>query len=208
MRLYTYFRSSAAYRVRIALNLKGVPYESVPVNLLKGEQREEAYAAVNPQKRLPALDIGDTILTQSPAILEYLDEVYPDPPLLPLGAVNRAKVRAIASIVGCDIHPLNNLGPLGYLKTKLGHDQATADEWYAHWVRDGFEAIEIMLEPGPYACGSRVTLADLYLVPQVFNARRFNISLDPYPKIAAVDAACAELRAFQDAAPARQPDAA
>lgn len=207
MKLYTYFRSSAAYRVRIALNLKGVPYEAVPVNLLKGEQREEAYTAVNPQKRLPALDIGGTVLTQSPAILEYLDEAYPEPPLLPLGAVNRAKVRTIASIVGCDIHPLNNLGPLGYLKKTLGHDQSTADAWYAHWVREGFDTIEALMQPGPYACGARVTLADLYLVPQVFNARRFNISLDAYPKIAAVDAACAELRAFQDAAPERQPDA-
>jgi maleylacetoacetate isomerase len=207
VRLYTYFRSSAAYRVRIALNLKGVPYESVPVNLLKGEQRDETYGVINPQKRLPALDIDGTILVQSPAILEYLDEVYPEPPLLPVGAVNRAKVRAVASIVGCDIHPLNNLGPLGYLKKTLGHDQATADAWYAHWVHEGFEAIEAMIAPGPYACGPRVTLADLYLVPQVFNARRFNISLNAYPKIVAVDAACAELRAFQDAAPEHQPDA-
>jgi maleylacetoacetate isomerase len=207
VKLYTYFRSSAAYRVRIALNLKGVPYESVPVNLLKGEQLEVAYSSINPQKRLPSLDIGDAVLTQSPAILEYLDEVYPEPPLLPLGAVNRAKVRAVAAIIGCDIHPLNNLGPLNYLKKKLGHDQATADSWYAHWVREGFDAIEALIEPGPYCFGSRVTLADLYLVPQVFNARRFDISLHAYPKIVAVDAACAELRAFQDAAPERQPDA-
>lgn len=208
MKLYTYFRSSAAYRVRIALNLKGVPYESMPVNLLKGEQLEEAYGSINPQKRLPALDIGGTVLIQSPAILEYLDEVYPEPPLLPVGAVNRAKVRAIASIIGCDIHPLNNLGPLNYLKKKLEHEQATVDAWYAHWIREGFDAIEALIEPGPYCFGSRVTLADLYLVPQVFNARRFNISLHAYPKIVAVDAACAELRAFQDAAPGRQPDAA
>ncbi|KLK92530.1 maleylacetoacetate isomerase [Microvirga vignae] len=207
MKLYTYFRSSAAYRVRIALNLKGVPYESVAVNLLKGEQRGEAYGAINPQKRIPALDIGGTILIQSPAILEYLDEVYPEPPLLPVGAVNRAKVRAIASIIGCDVHPLDNLGPLNYLKKKLGHDQAIVDAWYAHWVREGFDAIEALIEPGPYVCGSRVTLADIYLVPQVFNARRFNIPLHAYPKIVAVDAACAELRAFQDAAPERQPDA-
>ncbi|SCX89538.1 maleylacetoacetate isomerase [Microvirga guangxiensis] len=207
MKLYTYFRSSAAYRVRIALNLKGVSYEAVPVNLLKGEQRGEAYGAVNPQKRLPALDIGGTVLVQSPAILEYLDEAYPQPPLLPVGAVNRAKVRAVASIIGCDIHPLNNLGPLNYLKKTLGHDQQVADEWYAHWVREGFEAIESMIEPGPYCFGARVTLADIYLVPQVFNARRFNISLDAYPKIVAADAACAELAAFQDAAPERQPDA-
>lgn len=207
MKLYTYFRSSAAYRVRIALNLKGIPYESLAVNLLKGEQKDEAYGAVNPQKRVPALDIGGQVLTQSPAILEYLDEIHPEPPLLPRGAVNRAKIRAVAAIVGCDIHPLNNLGPLKYLKHKLGHDQAAIDEWYAHWVREGFDAIETMIEPGPYCFGSRVSLADVYLVPQVFNARRLNIPLDAYPKIVAVDAACAELPAFQDAAPERQPDA-
>lgn len=207
MKLYTYFRSSAAYRVRIALNLKGIQYESLAVNLLKGEQKGEAFSSVNPQKRLPALDIGGPVLTQSPAILEYLDEAHPEPPLLPVGAVNRAKVRAIAAIVACDIHPLNNLGPLKYLKNKLGHDQAEIDEWYAHWVREGFDAIEAMIEPGPYCFGSRVSLADVYLVPQVFNARRLNVSLQSYPKIVAVDAACAELPAFQDAAPERQPDA-
>ena len=208
MRLYTYFRSSAAYRVRIALNLKGVAYEAVPVNLLKGEQRQEGYRAVNPQQRVPSLDIGGATLIQSPAILEYLDEVYPEPSLLPVGAANRARVRAVASLIACDIHPLNNSGTLGYLKTKMGHDQAAADEWYAHWVREGFDTIEALIEPGPYAFGSRITLADVYLVPQVFNARRFNVPLDAYPKIAAVDAACAALKAFQDAAPASQPDAA
>ncbi len=208
MRLYTYFRSSAAYRVRIALNLKGVSYESVSVNLLTGEQREAAYQAINPQKRVPSLDIGGTTLIQSPAILEYLDEVYPEPPLLPVGAVNRAKVRAIASLIACDIHPLNNSGTLGYLKKTLGHDQAVADEWYAHWVREGFDAIEGLLGPGPYAFGSKITMADVYLVPQVFNARRFNVPLDAYPKIVAVDAACAAHKAFQTAAPANQPDAA
>ncbi len=208
MKLYTYFRSSAAYRVRIALNLKGVPFESIPVNLLKAEHRDAAYGAVNPQKRVPSLDIGDVTLIQSGAILEYLDEVYPEPPLLPMGPVNRAKVRAVANIIGSDIHPLNNSGTIGYLKNKLGHDQATADEWYAHWVREGFDAIEALIEPGPYAFGSRITLADIYLVPQVFNARRFKIPLDSYPKIVAVDAACAEHRAFRDAAPENQPDAA
>ncbi|MBD2749077.1 maleylacetoacetate isomerase [Microvirga sp. BT688] len=208
MKLYTYFRSSAAYRVRIALNLKGVSYESTSVNLLKGEQREAGYKTLNPQMRVPSLEIGETTLIQSPAILEYLDEVYPEPPLLPMGAVNRAKVRAIASLIACDIHPLNNSGTIGYLKNRLGHDQAAADEWYAHWVREGFDAIEAMLGPGPYTFGAKVTLADVYLVPQVFNARRFNVPLDAYPKIVAVDAACAELKAFQDAAPANQPDAA
>jgi maleylacetoacetate isomerase/maleylpyruvate isomerase len=207
VKLYTYFRSSAAYRVRIALNLKGVAYDAVPINLLKGEQREESYEAINPQMRVPSLDIGSTTLIQSPAILEYIDEVYPEPPLLPVGAINRAKVRALASLIACDIHPLNNSGTLAYLKNRLGHDQAAADEWYAHWVRQGFDAIEALLEPGPYAFGSRVTLADIYLVPQVFNARRFKVPLDDYPKIVAVDAACAAHKAFQDAAPDRQPDA-
>lgn len=208
MKLYTYFRSSAAFRVRIALNIKGVAYQSVAVNLLKGEQRAEAYEAVNPQRRIPSLDVDGDILVQSPAILEYLDETHPEPPLLPVGAAHRAKVRGVASIVACDIHPLNNSGTLSYLKHKLGHDQAALDEWYAHWVREGFEAIEALIEPGPFAFGSRVTLADIYLVPQVFNARRFSIPLDPYPKIAAVEAACMALPAFQRAAPAQQPDAA
>ena len=207
MKLYTYFRSSAAYRVRIALNLKGVAYDAVPINLLKGEQREESYEAINPQMRVPSLDIGSTTLIQSPAILEYIDEVYPEPPLLPVGAINRAKVRALASLIACDIHPLNNSGTLAYLKNRLGHDQMAADEWYGHWVRQGFDAIEALLGPGPYAFGSRITLADIYLVPQVFNARRFKVPLDDYPKIAAVDAACAAHKAFQDAAPDRQPDA-
>lgn len=206
-KLYTYFRSSAAYRVRIALALKRVRYASVPVNLLRGEQKDEAYASVNPQRRVPSLDIGDAVLLQSPAILEYLDEVHPDPPLLPVGAVQRARVRAVCAIVACDIHPLNNSGTLAYLKGPLGQDQAALDAWYAHWVREGFEAIERLLEPGPYAFGARVTLADVYLVPQVFNARRFNVGLEPYPKIAAVDAACSGLEAFRAAAPASQPDA-
>ena len=207
MKLYTYFRSSAAYRVRIALNLKGVAYDLVSINLLTGEQREEGYRAINPQGRVPSLDIGVATLIQSPAILEYLDECYPEPPLLPVGAVNRAKVRAVSSLIGCDIHPLNNSGTIAYLKKRLGHDQATADEWYAHWVREGFDAIERLIEPGPYAFGSRITLADVYLVPQVFNARRFNVSLDSYPKIAAVDAACQKLPAFDKARPENQPDA-
>jgi maleylacetoacetate isomerase/maleylpyruvate isomerase len=208
VRLYTYFRSSAAYRLRIALNLKGVRYESVPVNLLKGEQQGEAYTAVNPHGRVPSLDIGDAVLTQSPAILEYLDEVYPEPPLLPVGAVHRAKVRAAASLIACDIHPLNNLCVLRYLKHNLGHEQADVDAWYAHWIRQGFDAIEGMIEPGPFAFGSRVTLADVYLVPQVFNARRFNIPLDAYPRIVAAEAACAAHKAFREAAPENQPDAA
>jgi maleylacetoacetate isomerase len=208
MKLYTYFRSSAAYRVRIALNLKQVPYDLVAVNLLKGEHATQAYAAVNPQKRVPALDIGETVLLQSPAILEYLDETYPEPPLLPVGAVARARVRAVCALIACDIHPLNNSGTLAYLKQRLGQDRSAVEAWYAHWVRGGFDAIEQMLEPGPFAFGSRPTLADVYVVPQVFNARRFNVPLELYPRITAVEEACATLEAFQAAAPDRQADAA
>jgi maleylacetoacetate isomerase len=208
VKLYTYFRSSAAYRVRIALNLKGVAYESIAINLLKGEQTSEAYASINPQKRLPSLDIGGTVLIQSPAILEYLDEVHPEPPLLPLGAVQRAKVRAVSAIIGCDVHPLNNSGTLAYLKKQLGCDQAAADAWYAHWIVEGFKAIEPLLGPGPFAFGAKPTLADLYLVPQVFNARRFHVPLDAFPKITAADAACSRIEAFRAAAPENQPDAA
>ena len=208
MKLYSYFRSSAAYRVRIALNLKRVPFEQETVNLLKGEQNEEAFAAVNPQRRLPALDIGAGVLIQSPAILEYLDEVFPEPPLLPIGAAQRARVRAVAAIVGCDIHPLNNVGPLRYLKRNLGQEQPAIDAWYRHWIEEGFAAIEKLIAPGPYAFGDRIGLADVYLVPQVYNARRFNVPLDAYPKIAGIDAACAALDAFAAAAPERQPDAA
>lgn len=208
MKLYGYFRSSAAYRVRIALNLKGLSYEQVAINLLKGEQAGADYAAINPHKRVPSLDMGNAILTQSPAILEYLEEAYPDPALLPKDPVRRAKVRAAAALIGCDIHPLNNVGVLRYLKHTLGHDQAAIDAWYTHWIREGFDALEKLIEPGPFAFGAGPTLADLYLVPQVFNARRFNVALGPYPKIAAVEAACAKLEAFRSAEPGNQPDAA
>ena len=208
MKLYGYFRSSAAYRVRIALNLKGIPFETVPINIVKHEQLGDAYRAINPQGRVPSLDLGDAVLLQSPAILEYLDEVHPDPPLLPMGAVHRAKVRAVGSLIACDIHPLNNSGTLAYLKRQLGQDQGAVSAWYRHWVESGFAAIEQLLEPGPFAFGSRPTLADIYLVPQVFNARRFDIALDAYPKIVAADKACAGIEAFRAAAPENQPDAA
>jgi maleylacetoacetate isomerase/maleylpyruvate isomerase len=208
VKLYGYFRSSAAYRVRIALNLKGLSYEQFSVNLLKGEQAGAAYAAVNPQKRVPALAVDEAVLIQSPAILEYLEDAQPEPPLLPADPVLRAKVRAAAALIGCDIHPLNNVAVLRYLKHTLGQEQGAVDAWYAHWVREGFDALEQLIDPGPFAFGASPTLADVYLVPQVFNARRFNVPLDSYPKIAAVDAACARLDAFERAAPERQPDAA
>jgi maleylpyruvate isomerase len=209
VKLYTYFRSSAAYRVRIALNLKDVPHEMVPVHLTRdgGRQHSAEYRAVNPQMRVPALGLssGESIV-QSLAIIEYLDEVYPEPPLLPVEAIERAHVRAVAQIVACDIHPLNNLITLNALR-KLGHDQAAIDAWYASWVIAGFEAIEPLLKPGPYAFGARVTLADLCLVPQIFNARRFKVPLDAFPKILAAEKACAALPAFDKARPENQPDA-
>ena len=210
MKLYTYFRSSAAYRVRIALNLKGLPYEMVSIHLTKdgGHQHKPEFRAVNPQRRVPALELSSgEVLTQSLAIIAYLDEVYPEPPLLPADALERAKVRAIAQVVACDIHPLNNLIALQYLKRTLKHEQAEIDAWYHHWVIEGFAAIEAMLTPGPYACGSHVTLADVCLIPQVFNARRLKVPLDNFPKIVAVETACLKLAAFDAARPENQPDA-
>jgi maleylpyruvate isomerase len=210
VKLYTYFRSSAAYRVRIALNLKGLPYEMAAIHLTKdgGHQRKPEFAAVNPQMRVPALALssGD-ILTQSLAIIEYLDDIQPEPALLPADALDRAKVRALAQMVACDIHPLNNLVALQYLKRVLKHEQPEIDAWYHHWVIDGFTAIEAMITPGPYAFGSHVTLADICLVPQVYNARRLKVPLDKFPKIIAVDAACQKLPAFDKARPENQPDA-
>ena len=210
MILYSYFRSSAAYRVRIAFNLKGLGYDTVAIHLQKdgGLNRKPAYRAINPQMRVPALkpESGE-LITQSLAIIEYLDEIHPQPPLLPSEPVARAQVRALAQLVACDIHPLNNVGPLRYLKNELGQDQHRIDAWYHHWVREGFDALEAMVRPGPYAYGADVTLADLCLVPQVANARRLKMPLDAYPKIVAVDAACAELPAFVAARPENQPDA-
>jgi|SRR5712691_1384712 len=210
MKLYTYFRSSAAYRVRIALNLKGLTGEMIPVHLQKegGLNKKPAFRSINPQMRLPALqlDSGD-VLIQSLAIIEYLDEVHPQPPLLPRDPVERAKVRALAQVIACDIHPLNNVGPLRYLKNELGQEQAKIDAWYHHWILDGFEALEALIGRGPYAFGKDVTLADVCLVPQVYNARRLKVPLDRFPKIVAADAACGKLPAFDKARPENQLDA-
>ena len=210
MKLYSYFRSSAAYRVRIALNLKGLAYETVPVHLVKegGHNRRPEFRAINPQMRVPALVVptGD-VLIQSLAIIEYLDETHPEPPLLPKDPIARAQARALAEIVACDIHPLNNIGSLRYLKRELHQEQAAIDAWYHHWVLAGFEALEALVRPGPYACGGAVTVADLCLVPQVYNARRLNVPLDKFPKIVAIDTACLALPAFDRARPENQPDA-
>ena len=210
MTFYGYYRSSAAFRLRIALNLKGLSPELVSIHLQKegGLNRKPEFRAINPQMRVPALklDSGE-VLIQSLAIIEYLDETHPQPPLLPRDPVQRAKVRALAQVIACDIHPLNNVGPLRYLKSALGQEQAKIDAWYHHWILDGFEALESLLQTGPYAFGSEVTLADVCLVPQVYNATRFKVPLDRFPKIVAVNAACLKLPAFDKARPENQPDA-
>ena len=210
MKLYSYFRSSAAYRVRIAFNLKGLTSEMIPIHLQKegGLHRKPEFRAINPQMRVPALELDSgEVLIQSLAIIEYIDELHPQPPLLPRDPLERAKVRALSQVIACDIHPLNNLGPLRYLKNAMGQDQAKIDTWYHHWILEGFDALEALLRPGPYACGADVTLADVCLVPQVYNARRLKVPLDRFPKIVAVDAACAKLAAFDKARPENQPDA-
>jgi maleylacetoacetate isomerase len=210
VKLYTFFRSSAAYRVRIALNLKGLTYESAPIHLSKdgGRNRTPEYRAVNPQMKVPALELDDgNVLVQSLAIIEYLDDIQPAPPLLPKDPLARSKVRAAAQIIACDIHPLNNVAPLRYLKNVLKHEQAEIDAWYHHWILEGFEALEVMIRSGPYYFGNAVTLADICLAPQVYNARRLKVPLERFPKIVAVDAACLKLAAFDRARPELQPDA-
>jgi maleylacetoacetate isomerase len=210
VKLYSYFRSSAAYRARIALNLKGLTYETAPVHLIKdgGHNNRPEFRAVNPQMRVPALmtPSGD-ILIQSLAIIEYLDETHPEPPLLPRDQIGRAQARALAQIIACDIHPLNNVGPLRYLKNEMHQEQSAIDAWYHHWIIAGFEALEALVRPGPYACGMQVTIADIFVVPQVANARRLKVPLDSFPKIVGIDSACLALPAFDCARPENQPDA-
>jgi maleylpyruvate isomerase len=210
VKLYTYFRASSPYRVRIALNLKGLSYESIPIHLAKdgGLNRRPEYRAVNPQMKVPALALdGGDVLTQSLAIIEFLDETHPEPPLLPEDPLDRAQVRAMANLIACDIHPLNNVAPLRYLKNILKHEQKDIDAWYHHWILEGFAALEEMIPPGPYAFGDSVTLADICLVPQVYNARRYKVPLEKFPKIVAVETACLQLPAFEKARPENQPDA-
>jgi maleylacetoacetate isomerase len=208
--LYTFFRSSAAFRVRIALNLKGLTTDMVSIHLQKegGLNKKPEFRAINPQMRVPALklDSGD-VLIQSLAIIEYLDEIHPQPPLLPPDPLARAKVRGLAQLIACDIHPLNNTGPVRYLKNQLGQPQEKIDAWYHHWILEGFAALETLIGEGPYAFGSEITIADVCVVPQVYNARRFKVPLDRFPRIAAVDAACRQLAAFEKARPENQPDA-
>jgi maleylpyruvate isomerase len=210
VKLYSYFRSSAAYRARIALNLKGLTYETAPVHLIKdgGHNKRPEFRAVNPQMRVPAL-VAPTgeVLIQSLAIIEYLDEIHPEPPFLPKDPLGRAQARALAQIIACDIHPLNNTSPLRYLKSEMHQEQSAIDAWYHHWILAGFDALEALVRQGPYACGAQVTIADIFLVPQVANARRLKVPLDKFPKIVGIDATCLALPAFDRARPENQPDA-
>ena len=207
LRLYSYWRSSAAYRVRIALNLKELDYEIVPVSLAPGvaEHRGEAYRAKNPQMLVPYLEDGELGIAQSMAILEYLEEAYPGMHLLPQSEPARSQVRAFCNMIACDIHPLNNLRVMNYIKQEFDADPA--GDWYTHWIHEGFRAAEAIASDGPYVFGANVTLADAFLVPQVYNARRFKVPLDDFPKLVAATNACNELTAFQDAAPEAQSDA-
>ena len=212
MKLYTYFRSSAAYRVRIALNLKGLAYEAIPVHLLRGggEQKQSAYKDLNPLGLVPTLVTDAAVFTQSLAIMEWLDETCPEPPLLPKPADARAQVRAIAHTIASDIHPLNNLRVLGYLTKTLGMTDEQKSAWIRHWIEDGLLAVERLLVTtgtrGRYCYGDTPSMADCCLVPQVFNARRFHCNLDHLPILGGIVAACEELEAFRAAAPAQQPD--
>jgi maleylacetoacetate isomerase len=211
MKLYGYFRSSAAFRVRIALNLKQLDYESAFIHLRRGDQRQPAFLSVNPQGLVPALETDDGILVQSLPIIEYLDETYPSPPLLPSDAKGRARVRALAAVIACDVHPINNLRVLRYLHRPLGHDEATVETWYNHWIAEGFRGLEQLLagdaQTGACCHGDAPGLADIVLVPQVVNAHRYqSFDLSPYPTILRIYETCCKLDAFAVAHPDRQPD--
>jgi len=204
--LYDYWRSSAAYRVRIALNLKQIDYESRPVNLLTDEQNSDEYRAINPQGLVPVLEIDGHRLTQSVAIINYLDVRYPNQPLLPASAAERAHVVSLAMMIACDIHPLNNLRVLKYLKNDLGHSQDELDAWYRHWISERLPALEAMAAPraGNFLCGDGPTGADILLVPQLYNARRFDVPLDDYPTLLRADENANRLEPFAAAHPERQ----
>jgi maleylpyruvate isomerase len=210
MKLYGYFRSSAAFRVRIALNLKKLDYENAFIHLRRNDQQQPAYRAVNPQGRVPALEDGEERLIQSLAIIEYLDETCPAPPLLPAGPVERARVRALADIVACDIHPINNLRVLRYLTRQLGHDEDALGRWYNHWIAEGFQAFERLVagdrRTGTFCHGEQPGLADIALVPQVVNAERYRLDMTPYPTIVRLYEACMRLDPFAAAHPNRQAD--
>lgn len=210
MQLYGYSRSSAAFRVRIALNLKGLDYDSAFIHLRRGDQSQPAYLGINPQGLVPALEIDGERLIQSLPIIEYLDETHPEPPLLPRDPAGRARVRGLAAVVACDIHPLNNLRVLRYLHRQFGGSEGDVETWYNHWIAAGFTALEGLLAPDPrtgrFCHGDRPTLADIALVPQVVNAERYRLDMAPYPTIARIFETCMTLNAFAAAHPQRQPD--
>jgi maleylpyruvate isomerase len=210
MRLYSFFRSSAAFRVRIALNLKDVDYETLSVHLPQGEHREAEFLATNPQATVPVLDDDGTILWQSLAIIDYLDARFPEPRLIPAEPVVRARVQALAQLIVCEIHPLNNLRVLKYLRGELKLDEAGVSRWYKHWIAEGFTGLEMLLKRwsgGRYCFGDAVSVADVCLVPQVYNARRFDCDLTPYPTLVRIADGLRDERAFARAAPEQQPDA-
>ncbi len=211
MTLYGYFRSSTSYRTRIAMNLKGLDYDYIAVNLAQDEQLKSEFLALNPQGLVPVLQADDLLLFQSPAILEWLEEVYPKNPLLPKDAAGRMQVRALSAMIGCDIHPLNNRRVLQYLRNELSVDEAEVIKWCNRWISEGFAALEKRLVAdktrGKFCYGDSPTFADCYLIPQVSSARRFEVDLNPYPNIVQIDAHCHTLKAFSDADPMQQPDA-
>ena len=212
MKLHNFWRSGTSHRTRIALNLKGLDYEYIAVHLGKEAHLSDAFKAINPQQLVPALETGDQVLIQSPAILEWLEERHPEPALLPADVDARAHVRALAAIVGCDIHPVNNRRILETLRKTYGADEAAINTWCGTWIGAGFDAYEALLAAdaarGRFSFGDAPTLADVYLIPQIESARRFKVDLSRWPLIAAVESACMALEAFQQAAPAAQPDAA
>lgn len=209
MILHGYWRSGTSYRTRIALNLKGLAYDTAPLDLRKAEQKAEAYLALNPQGLVPALEVDGAVLTQSPAILEWLEETHPEPSLLPADPIGRAQVRAMNALIGCDVHPLNNLRVLKALKEDFGADQAATDAWAARWITAGFDALETLVarHGAGWCFGDAPTLADCYLIPQLYSARRFNVAPDAWPRLRAIEAAAEAHPAFAAAHPDRQPDA-
>lgn len=211
MKLYGYFRSGTSHRTRIAMNLKQLDYESISINLAQDEQLQSTFKAINPQGLVPVLETKDLVMFQSPAILEWLEEAYPQPPLLPNDRAGRVRVRTLSAMIGCDIHPINNRRILQYLRNELNVDESQVMTWYQRWISDGFAALESLLAEdkhrGDFCYGNQPTLADCYLIPQVYSARRFKVDLSPYPNIVAIDKHCHTLQAFIEAAPENQPDA-
>lgn len=210
MKLYGYFRSGTSHRTRIAMNLKQLDYESISINLAQDEQLQSTFKAINPQGLVPVLEAKDLVMFQSPAILEWLEEAYPQPPLLPDDTVGRVRVRSLSAIIGCDIHPINNRRILQYLRNELNVDESQVITWCQRWISEGFAALESLLAEdkhrGDFCYGNQPTLADCYLIPQVYSARRFKVDLSPYPNIVAIDKHCHTLQAFIEAAPENQPD--